>query len=349
MGYPNTGDIMKRNLFVTLADENYVEPAKQLFSSVYWNAGWTGDYMLLSHGIKEENLDWFRRKGIAIKKCEPLFKGKPGGMSAVLTSKLYLFGPEFKKWKTVVYCDADAIVKGSLDEFNTIGGFCSVMDIAPRLRGHLIVEESIINRGLDMEECDGLVKEIGRKYNLRKPAFCAGFFAFNTDIITKDTLDGMVKMMRRYHQVSEYGDQLPFNLFFYEKWKQLPPVYNIQLLNEENRWLLRPEHTKGIILHFVSKDKPWIARNYFYKEWKSNLNKADSIDLNSVPIGKSWGKKQIRRYCGYLKMKESFPLLDRSIGKVGVVLSIFYPNMHRALKRIKTGLMHDIILGGDFK
>ena len=38
---------------VTLADENYIDQAKQLFSSVYWNSGWKGDYMLLAHNIPE--------------------------------------------------------------------------------------------------------------------------------------------------------------------------------------------------------------------------------------------------------------------------------------------------------
>ena len=48
---------MKKNLLVTLADENYIDRAKQLFSSVYFNAGWKGDYMLLAHEIPEEKLN----------------------------------------------------------------------------------------------------------------------------------------------------------------------------------------------------------------------------------------------------------------------------------------------------
>ena len=48
---------MKQNLLVTLADKNYIQQAKQLFSSVYWNAGWKGDYMLWAHEIPEEELN----------------------------------------------------------------------------------------------------------------------------------------------------------------------------------------------------------------------------------------------------------------------------------------------------
>lgn len=51
---------MKKNLIVTLADKNYIDQAKQLFSSVYFNAGWNGDYMLLAHEISESELRWFK-------------------------------------------------------------------------------------------------------------------------------------------------------------------------------------------------------------------------------------------------------------------------------------------------
>jgi hypothetical protein len=62
----------KDSVIVTLADKNYVDQAKQLFSSVYWNAGWKGDYLLLSSGIPEEELKWFRNKGIIVYECKPL-------------------------------------------------------------------------------------------------------------------------------------------------------------------------------------------------------------------------------------------------------------------------------------
>ena len=52
----------KKNLLVTLTEKNYIPQAKQLFSSVYWNAGWKGDYMLLAHGIPEKELKWLEKK-----------------------------------------------------------------------------------------------------------------------------------------------------------------------------------------------------------------------------------------------------------------------------------------------
>jgi len=47
---------MKKHLLVTLANENYINQAKQLFSSAYFNGGWDGDYLLLAHEIPENKL-----------------------------------------------------------------------------------------------------------------------------------------------------------------------------------------------------------------------------------------------------------------------------------------------------
>ena len=88
---------LKKNLLVTLADKNYITQAKQLFSSVYWNAGWNGDYMLLTGKETPENkLKWFRKKGILIKKCKLLEKKNVGLQNhpPIVLSKFYLFKKE---------------------------------------------------------------------------------------------------------------------------------------------------------------------------------------------------------------------------------------------------------------
>ena len=117
----------KKNLLVTIADEGYVDAAKQVFSGAYFNAGWKGDYMLLSYKIPEEKLKWFRDKGIIVKKCEPLVDEKKFGrwFSAAL-SRLYLFKTEFKKWNKIVYIDGDMIIRASLDDLLKINGFAAV-------------------------------------------------------------------------------------------------------------------------------------------------------------------------------------------------------------------------------
>jgi len=98
---------------VTLADKNYVKQAKQLFSSAYWNAGWKGDYMLLSHKVPEKELKWFRKKGILVKKCELFDKKDFEYWPPTILIKFYLFSTEFKKWKNVIFLDADIFVSFS--------------------------------------------------------------------------------------------------------------------------------------------------------------------------------------------------------------------------------------------
>ena len=100
---------MKENLLVTLADKNFIAPAKQLFSSVYFNAGWIGDYMLLAHEISEKELIWFREKGVIIKKCRSLIKKDIEGYHAAVFSKFYLFTAEFKKWEQLEKDKSDKI------------------------------------------------------------------------------------------------------------------------------------------------------------------------------------------------------------------------------------------------
>ena len=58
----------KNSLLVTIATENYLYKAKQLFSSAYWNAGWKGDFMLITESIPKKKLRWFKDKGIIVKR-----------------------------------------------------------------------------------------------------------------------------------------------------------------------------------------------------------------------------------------------------------------------------------------
>ena len=64
---------MKNNLVVTLANKRYIEQAKQVFSSLYFNAAWRGDYMLLAYQVPQKDLTWFLKRGIIVKKCEKMF------------------------------------------------------------------------------------------------------------------------------------------------------------------------------------------------------------------------------------------------------------------------------------
>jgi len=59
--------ILMDSVLVTGCDENYLDAAKALFSSTYFNGNWKGDYMLFHTGIPENELKWFMEKGILTK------------------------------------------------------------------------------------------------------------------------------------------------------------------------------------------------------------------------------------------------------------------------------------------
>jgi lipopolysaccharide biosynthesis glycosyltransferase len=297
-------DAFRASVFVTLADGRYVEQAKQVFSSVYFNGGWCGDYLLLAYQIDEAELTWFERRGILVWRCPSLFEGKPGGMPPVLASKFFLFTPEFRRWRSIIYCDADATVRASLDGLCSLNGFWSIEDASRWLSRQVVTRQSMLERGIGLHHRRHLVKELRRKIDLLAPPFCAGFFVFSTDLIDDQIFDGLKATMDRYHVVSEYGDQLSFNVFFHEKWHTLPPVYNVQVCDEENRWRLEPHEVDGIVLHYISAKKPWITKNRFYDEWRLNLARADQIDLSKIPAGQRWDDQKIADYSTFLDSRK---------------------------------------------
>jgi lipopolysaccharide biosynthesis glycosyltransferase len=114
--------VNKKDLIVTLADANFVDQAKQLFSSVYFKAGWAGDYLLLTNNLSDLDRAWFENKGIIVYN-QPLISKEAFSEKAyppLLFSKFYLFTRYFKKWRKVIFLDADIIVRGSLEELATV-------------------------------------------------------------------------------------------------------------------------------------------------------------------------------------------------------------------------------------
>jgi len=320
---------MKKDLLVTLADKNYINQAKQLFSSVYWNAGWKGDYMLLSYEIPEEELKWFQGKGILIKKCEPLYHNNIAHLPPVVLSKFYLFTPEFKKWKNIVYLDGDIIVRASLDDLTKIKGFAAVQCyLNPRLHQHF--------RPLT-EMNKKLFNGLKKHYFLKKEAFNTGVMAFNTDIINEDSFSELKELFNLYREIIFLGEQPILNLFFYKKWVKLSLIYNIYPNFLIDRCIIRPEEVNGIILHFPAF-KPWVLKDYFYNEWRNNLEKAEQINLNKIQNAvKVWNKEEIKKYCSYIRKRHMLFLFDRYVGCIGIFLKNNFPKLYFILKKLKNG------------
>ncbi len=279
----------KKDVLVTLADKNYVLFAKQVFSSAYWNAGWKGDYLLLSHEIPEEELKWFTEKGILVKRCIPLSDKTVGREKypPVVLNTFYLFTSEFKKWKNIVFLDGDIIVRASLDRLTKVKGLAS-----PHAMGDLLKYYFYDNTDPEVYSL------LNKNFNLNVPAFNCGIMSFSTKIIKDDIFDSLIQILKTYKTVSS-GSDPTFNQFFYNTWKRLPLVYDITPKRIEMLSGIPKDKVKGIIIHL--RDDELLDKNSKqYKEWESSLNKADAIDLRNIPEGKKWSILEIKLYSFYL-------------------------------------------------
>lgn len=292
---------MNNKLLATTADIRNVDAVKQLFSSAYFNGGWKGDFILLSHDIPEAELKWFRERGILVYKCKPIFEGGFGRISSATLDKFYLFKEEFKKWKNIVYLDADIIVKTSLSPLADLEGFNAVKEIP---LGKPPVENSVLSPKINGE------------------IFNAGVFVFSTDIIKESDFSKLEGLFLKYKD-SVGSDQEIFNLFFEQKWSQLPLFYNLNVYKVTGRYLFFKRRLRGI-LHFIGESKPWKKNNPFYKEWLSNLNRADKIDIRKRYEINKLPDDAINRYSNLFKMMiylfSPILLIDKYIGIIWVFI-----------------------------
>ena len=343
------GNGMKKDLLVTLADGNYIEQAKQLFSSVYWNAGWQGDYMLLAYDIPEKDLQWFRDKGILVRECEPILaetENRIGHAPLTTLSKFYLFTPEFKKWGNVVFLDGDIIVRGSLDTLVQTKGFAAVR-ILNMLRTLLKGQLQDRNR-----RNKHLFKELERKCDLNRPAFNSGVMAFNTDILSDNDFQNLKNTLFHFKEILQISEETVLNIYFYDKWQELSQVYNICPSYEIYNSGFSPENLKGIVLHTYSNfpgGKPWNPKSPLNAEWKSNLDKAELIDIaNPQTPKKILSKQEEAQYNFYLKSLHKLYFFKFSSYKIsyfyrfnkyrlraGIFLKNNYPQIYKLQRKIR--------------
>jgi lipopolysaccharide biosynthesis glycosyltransferase len=348
---------MKKNLLVTIADKNFIKQAKQLFSSVYWNAGWQGDYMLLAQEIPEKDLKWFRDKGILIKICKPISTKKTIGIlnnPIVVLIKFYLFTKFFKNWDKIIYLDSDVIVRGPLEELTKTKGLAAYNAKYGIFQSFRLYDQ--FSKTTNKKMYNRLKKEL----DSNPYSFNAGIMAFNTNIIKKDTFTKIKKLYERYKKISIHNEESILNLFFYKKWKKISQVYNLRPDHIKRCVPIKEKNIKGIILHFLGEEnRPWKPQNYFYKEWKNNLKKAELIDLKKRV--KKWNKLKMKVYCFYIKFKLSCLLkkiqstmirksilqsilpsilesINRAIGLIGLFLKRYFPLLYIKLRKIKGNL-----------
>lgn len=322
----------RNKLIATLIDENHIDAAKQLFASTYLNSGWDGDYLILAHNIKDEKLIWFKTRGIYVYKTKALDNQNcPGGYPPIILSKLYLFKEYFKKWKKIIFLDADIIVRNNLDKL---------------LESKIFAAPQNNNMGLkDEVVLDKFKKKYKKKYDLKSPVFTSGIFSFNSNIIDKDTFKKLLKLHQDNREEFKYNEESVLNIFFYKNWLPLSDLYNYNPDHLKNMYYLNIfKRIEPILYHFFCVTKPWNPKSSFYNEWTSNLSESENINFQKMPhVKEKYNIYKLEKKLFILKnsINKIRPLLlipsliDRQIGKIGLLIKKYYPKLYQKIKRRK--------------
>lgn len=314
----------KRDLLVTAVDANFIEQAKQLFSSAHHKGAWQGDYMILSDNLSEDQKAIFKEKGILVF-CPPLLSEEKFGhwnYPPLLFSKLYLFHPYFKKWRSIVFLDADIIIRASFSALAELPGFNAHEAVGISLRG---------------EFKPGAKSALLKKHNLNSKAFSTGVMAFNTDIINTDMLPKMLNLLRDHKEDFLFGEEALLNLFFYKKWQALSSLYNYIPSYMKEFYNLSDRNFSAPITHFMCEAKPWNNDHPNFLEWSDNLQRFKDFNLSEPksPL-KIWSDEEFKHYEKMLNSKKYkrvlFLYLDRQIGKMGLLLKKISPSLYEKIK-----------------
>lgn len=282
---------MKKYVLVTLADNNFIDQAKQLFSSAYHNGGWRDDMLLLTNNLSDSESKEFTEQGILIKKCKPIKKVDNTRFSDIILCKYYLFSDYFTKWDNVIFLDADIIVQASLDDLKKVKGFNATKDFAnlqgqfaPNLTTPVIPELSII-------------------YEKYYEAFNVGMMAFSTDIIKKNLFDKIIDLHVKLGKYALFPEQAIFNIIFKDKWTKLSRMYALSPSCLWDKHRIKSNKLKGVTIHFEGVHencKPWNETNVFNKIWLDNLKKFPEINKeNNFCKVKKYSKFEIMFWGGY--------------------------------------------------
>ncbi|MEO8581511.1 MAG: glycosyltransferase [Patescibacteria group bacterium] len=271
---------MSSSVIATLANKKYISQAKQLFSSVYHTSGWKGDYLLITDGIPLREVQWFQNRGILVKTYSNKDKREIGIMPSIVGLKLRLFTRYFKKWDTVLYIDADAIVTHNLDFFEKVKGFWAAPDLDDHTLGYQFRKNDSFKKMKDKHE--RLRQELLNDLDFTEPSFNSGVLAFETSVIKKNTFQKLKKFQKKYNDISYYGDQSILNFYFYKQWQKLPLRFNTSPEYIHIKYFLPYFLIWGTILHFCpfgNSAKPWQNKSYFQTMWKHYLLTSDEVNL----------------------------------------------------------------------
>jgi hypothetical protein len=290
---------MADHVLVVLADEGYLDPARQIFANVHFDAGWSGDLLLLAQDVPEPRLAPFRERGILV---QPIERWHPepriGRRSSTLLSKFQLFSPAFRRWRNVVYVDADMLFDASLERLARVRGLWAVSD-----RNDLAWQ---FGGGADDPEA---WRELCARFDPRAEAFNTGLLAFSTDLIGDDTVDALHALFARYGRMQVNADQSLLNLHFYGRWQRLPDFYAAMRNMPARHFRVRKERFRAIGRHFPGPPALWDARNPQHERWRANLARFDELDAHRPqPPRAAWSGFEIWRTWHWLRLRRALVL-----------------------------------------
>jgi hypothetical protein len=285
---------MADHVLVVLADEGYLEPARQILANVHFDAGWSGDLLLLAQDVPEAKLAPFRERGVLV---QPITRWHPeariGPRSATLLSKFQLFGPALRRWRHVVYVDSDMLFDASLERLARVRGLAAVSD-----RHDLAWQ--FANRHADPEAW----RELAARWDVSAEAFNTGLLAFSTDVIEDDTLDALHGLFLRYGAMQVNADQSILNLHFHGRWRRLPDFW-AAMRNMPARHFLVPKQSFRVIgRHFPGAPPLWDATNPHHERWRANLARFEALDARRPqPPRAVWSGFEIWRRWQWLRLR----------------------------------------------
>lgn len=313
-----------RPVLAALSDKFFLAQAKQLFSSVYFNSGWKGDYLLLAHDLPKKKTRWFEKKGIIVKNVKPLDNRTFPRHPPVILSKFHFFSDMFKDWDQIVFLDSDMIVLASLDHLLKAKGFSAVADIDLQdVRAQFLPEKERRSK-----EQVKKWKEMERKFDLGSKAFNLGLFTLRPKSLKKDSFQQIWSLYEQYGDLANF-EQSILNLYYNNKWNELPMVFGNYYPYHRPSPLGKPKDTDAIVHHFVF-DKPWEGKNRPYDRlWEKNLKRAEKIDLSDrLPAIREWTEDEIRSGDRFIRklngprpaLERAAYTIDRGLGKVGSLI-----------------------------
>lgn len=307
---------MKKPAVVMLADEAYIEPAKQLIYGCRKFGNWRGDYILIAHEVPAEKLKWFRDRGIEIMETLPLIspeviqksQGKAFSWPQFIYSKLLVLHPRLANREKVIFLDCDILIRKDINALLKYKGFAARRESM----NHNLLYQFIPDFKYHGQNHKREIEALKKQYDFSTTSFNAGVMVVPTRNNTKEQFNRAVALANKIHGTAYFPEQAVFNLLFYKNWENIPYVYNDLYVHDwHNKHGLqrRKDDSDAVILHCVGNPKPFEKESDYYAEWKKNYDRVDEL-FDVGQIGDQPDEESIRRI-------EKIDAVNTPLGRMG--------------------------------